>query len=659
MGIHTAVRCIAGTVPGTPASGRAGRRARFTALGLGLVSVLIGLLAGAAPAGALPPGPWLLPATNVSNTAIPSIEGDLAIGPDGSTTVIWHANDGSPIIQVSDRPPGGVFGPPTVISSPALSVTGPRIAIGADGTTAAVWRADGTIQATVRPPGGSFGPPSQLSAPELNTGAQQVAVAPDGTVLAAWGRRNPSTSIFEVQAAVRPPGGSFGAPVILSDPSVTSSSPRVAFDSAGRGLAVWQEPGRSGAGDATIRARVLAPGGGFGTTMELSQPGLNAHDPRVAIGPDDETVVAWTTGNTVQATSGTLDGGFGVAADLAPTGSAPLGPEAAIGLDGTAAVVWSRSVGGEDTVQAAIRTPGGSFAAPVDLSRPGADAREPDVAVSPDGAIVAAWEYHATPDRVIQATIRQPGGNFGTPVYLSGSGKNGTVPRVAFAPDATGIATVIWGWFSRIQAVSTLTPDLPLTTSTDGTGQGAVSSDPAGIDCGSTCAATFPAYTPVTLTATAAAGSKFSGWDGACSGTATTCVVTMNAVKDATATFTRIIRPTGTTGVFDGRKLHIRLKCGPQYRPECRSVAVPVTRKGRKGKPMAQPLTRRIRAGGWVNVTFRIKHRYRSKVAAMATRNRKTLFVRQQVRSKKVGHRKFRGKKPRTVYHRYRVRSAG
>ena len=36
-----------------------------------------------------------------------------------------------------------------------------------------------------------------------------------------------------------------------------------------------------------------------------------------------------------------------------------------------------------------------------------------------------------------------------------------------------------------------------------GTGGGTVTSAPAGIDCGSTCSATFPAGTMVTLTATA------------------------------------------------------------------------------------------------------------------------------------------------------------
>ena len=67
-------------------------------------------------------------------------------------------------------------------------------------------------------------------------------------------------------------------------------------------------------------------------------------------------------------------------------------------------------------------------------------------------------------------------------------------------------------------------------------GDGNVTSDPAGIDCPGDCDETFDHGTMVTLTATADADSAFSGWSGACSGTAD-CVVTMDSAQDVTATF--------------------------------------------------------------------------------------------------------------------------
>jgi RHS repeat-associated protein len=76
-----------------------------------------------------------------------------------------------------------------------------------------------------------------------------------------------------------------------------------------------------------------------------------------------------------------------------------------------------------------------------------------------------------------------------------------------------------------------------LTAAKSGTGLGTVTSSPAGIDCGSTCTARFKANARVILTATAAAGSAFQGWAGACAGTGSTCKVTMKQAKTAIANF--------------------------------------------------------------------------------------------------------------------------
>ena len=63
-----------------------------------------------------------------------------------------------------------------------------------------------------------------------------------------------------------------------------------------------------------------------------------------------------------------------------------------------------------------------------------------------------------------------------------------------------------------------------------GTGTGTVTSSPSGINCGSTCSATYSSGTSVTLTAAAASGSTFAGWSGACTGTGT-CTVSMTAAR--------------------------------------------------------------------------------------------------------------------------------
>jgi hypothetical protein len=74
-------------------------------------------------------------------------------------------------------------------------------------------------------------------------------------------------------------------------------------------------------------------------------------------------------------------------------------------------------------------------------------------------------------------------------------------------------------------------------------GDGTATSNPAGIDCGTTCSASYAAGTSVTLTATPAIESTFTGWSGACTGTAP-CVVNMSEPRSVTATFSSTPRTT-------------------------------------------------------------------------------------------------------------------
>ena len=67
-------------------------------------------------------------------------------------------------------------------------------------------------------------------------------------------------------------------------------------------------------------------------------------------------------------------------------------------------------------------------------------------------------------------------------------------------------------------------------------GNARITSTPAGIDCGNVCSAEFEFGTVVTLTATPDPGWAFSGWTGACVGSAN-CIVTVDAGKAVTAAF--------------------------------------------------------------------------------------------------------------------------
>jgi phospholipase C len=77
-----------------------------------------------------------------------------------------------------------------------------------------------------------------------------------------------------------------------------------------------------------------------------------------------------------------------------------------------------------------------------------------------------------------------------------------------------------------------------ITVTVSGTGSGVVTSTPAGINCGTTCSATFNRGTSVQLAAAPSAGSTFNGWSGGCSGAAN-CSVTLNGAASITASFNK------------------------------------------------------------------------------------------------------------------------
>ena len=102
----------------------------------------------------------------------------------------------------------------------------------------------------------------------------------------------------------------------------------------------------------------------------------------------------------------------------------------------------------------------------------------------------------------------------------------------------TGTCTVTVNASTMISA--TFASTVTLTVATRGSAGGTVTSNPAGISCASSCSANFTAGTMVTLTATPGTQARFKSWSGACSGTATTCTLTMSDNLSVTARFSLI-----------------------------------------------------------------------------------------------------------------------
>jgi Divergent InlB B-repeat domain len=122
-----------------------------------------------------------------------------------------------------------------------------------------------------------------------------------------------------------------------------------------------------------------------------------------------------------------------------------------------------------------------------------------------------------------------------------------------------------------IKAIFSAIGQRTLTITKAGSGTGTVTSTPlgTGILCGATCSSQVVAGTKVILKAKAAKGSTFTGFSGACAGTAA-CKVLMNEARSVTATFEAPAaapqpapapKPLRCKKGFKKRKVHGKARC--------------------------------------------------------------------------------------------------
>jgi subtilisin family serine protease len=127
----------------------------------------------------------------------------------------------------------------------------------------------------------------------------------------------------------------------------------------------------------------------------------------------------------------------------------------------------------------------------------------------------------------------------GTRVTLGATPQPGSIfEGWSGACTGTGSCSVMVAAARTVTATFTAIPTKPVTLSFLGTGSGTVAFSPAGdlASCSANCTGNFREKSRVKLTPTAAPGSRFSGWSGACRGTRT-CSLTMSAAKAVTADF--------------------------------------------------------------------------------------------------------------------------
>jgi hypothetical protein len=336
---------------------------------------------------------------------------------------------------------------------PAVEVGGvgastPRVAIDAAGDAVAVWEdhaSRGTVKTARRGPDGRWSPPRALG-----SGIEPVvALDPSGRAVVVWaGSRG-------IEAAVGAAGGGWSKPAVVS-PERFGFGPEVAVDAAGEAIAIWHGPDPR---DSIVRVATLKPGRRWSAGRKLSADGRNAVAPQIAVDPAGAAAAVWRRRDghrsIVEAATRTAAGAWSGPTALSAAGENSVAPAVAIDPAGESVAIWKRFDGAHSIVQSASRAAGAAWSRPVNLSAPGRNAEEPEVAIDPAGEATAVWErFDGRFDR-IQSASRRRGGSWSKATDLSGRGRSSHEPQVAV--DAAGEVIAAWqrttGGGPEVQAV--------------------------------------------------------------------------------------------------------------------------------------------------------------------------------------------------------------
>ncbi|PWU22125.1 MAG: hypothetical protein C5B48_10590 [Candidatus Rokuibacteriota bacterium] len=142
------------------------------------------------------------------------------------------------------------------------------------------------------------------------------------------------------------------------------------------------------------------------------------------------------------------------AINLSDPGQDGFDPQVAVDSSGDSLVVWNRSDGSKLRIQAQFRATDGTFGPIESISASNRDASQPQVAFDPSGNAVAVWTQSDGANQRIHAAFRPAGGSFGADQTISDAGQNASSPQIAF--DGAGNAVAVWYRFDgandRVQA---------------------------------------------------------------------------------------------------------------------------------------------------------------------------------------------------------------
>jgi hypothetical protein len=133
------------------------------------------------------------------------------------------------------------------------------------------------------------------------------------------------------------------------------------------------------------------------------------------------------------------------AINISDPGQDGFEPQVAIDSNQNVHALWTRSDGTFFRIQYSSRTPGGSWSTPVTISAAGQSASEPQLDIDSNNNILAVWTRFDGSNNRIQGAFKPAAGSFAAAVDVSDPGFAANAPQVDF--DNANRALVVWQRF--------------------------------------------------------------------------------------------------------------------------------------------------------------------------------------------------------------------
>jgi hypothetical protein len=382
---------------------------------------------------------------------------------------------GSPA-QATESQSGISFGPLSTFGSPFSENTGLTTVMNAGGEVALAWDANvdsesalgrGVESARIAPDGTGAGP-VRVTSGAVPTSQPVLALSAAGRATVAWFEERATSDqyideILALRARDALPGGRMEAPqTVWRPPRVFRGGQTglaVASDPAGDEVLAWLTRTQKSSYRWTVMVSSRRASGAFTAPVALTSEATEV-SPAVAMSPNGEATVLWPGPDAQQVLASTWPAGNAPAAAAVLDRYIPTGPletferfrDLQIRTDaaGDELATWLfglSSVGSRPhavALRAAWRLPRAGFGPTQTVSSPDVEAREPALALSPDGRALLAWSEITSSglDPQVSYATASPGGAFNPAmVLLSAIGEE---PGLAAALLPDGSALLSW-----------------------------------------------------------------------------------------------------------------------------------------------------------------------------------------------------------------------